>query len=124
MLSSLISEGAANGIFEISLHCRDGLESNRFWQACGLHLSSIIPGGHTRRKVVNVWTLQLSEALSLPTHPYAADFLSTLRGRQEGSQTDVGEQEGSRLAAFIQAATAATAAATPDVAFAADSVRL
>lgn len=112
MLSSLISEAAANGTYQISLHCRDGLQSNAFWKACGLHLSSIIPGGHTRRRVVNVWSLQLSEALHLPTHPYAANFLSQIRSSPEGCFGATPPERTAAIEALIATATAATNAAS------------
>jgi len=114
MLSGLITEAASHGAHQISLHCRDGLASNAFWQACGLHLTSIIPGGHTRRRVVNVWTLPIHEALHLPTHPYAADAGAAFRmGAQggEGAPREEAANHARRLLAAYTGSTAGVAAA-------------
>src|SRR5579864_1675478 len=44
LLSDLVVRSAAAGAERITLHCRDELESNGFWSACGFTLASIIPG--------------------------------------------------------------------------------
>lgn len=83
LLGDLIARAAAAGSRRISLHCRDGLVSNGFWSACGFSLSSCAPGGGARRKIVNTWSLTISQALSNPSLPYAAEFLARLRAPQQ-----------------------------------------
>ncbi len=79
--SELITRAAAAGSKEITLHCRDGLDSNAFWAACGFSLTSCICGGSARRKIVNIWTLQIADALTNPALPYSANFLASIRAR-------------------------------------------
>lgn len=84
LLTDLIGNAAYAGASRITLHCRDGLESNGFWSACGFRSGGLILGGGARRKVVHEWELSICDALTNPAIPYAAGFLRTLRA---GTQT-------------------------------------
>ena len=108
MAAQLITEAAHYGSTSISLHCRDGLESNAFWQACGFALKEILPGGHARGRVVNVWHLDIAAALQLPTHPYAAAYLASLD--PGGASRKISAATEAAAAALI---TAASRDATP-----------
>jgi hypothetical protein len=79
LLADLICRTAAAGGRSITLHCRDELESNGFWSACGFKLDSLILGGHTRRKIVNQWRLDIGAALASPVLDYQKHFLARLR---------------------------------------------
>lgn len=79
LLGDLLSRAAAGGAVKLSLHCRDGLESNGFWSSCGFRLATVAPGGAARRKIVNTWELGVAEAFSNPSLPYAAEFFRRIR---------------------------------------------
>lgn len=79
LLSDLITRAAESGTQFLSLHCRDGLESNGFWSACGFKNAGLILGGKARQKIVMQWELDIRDALSNPTLPYAQHFLASLR---------------------------------------------
>ena len=81
LLGELVTRSAFAGTKFLTLHCRDGLESNGFWSACGFQLDGLIPGGHARRKIVCNWRLEIDAALRNPSLPYGRRFLSELRGR-------------------------------------------
>lgn len=79
LLGDLLTRAAAGGAVKLSLHCRDGLESNGFWSSCGFRLAAVAPGGAARRKIVNTWELGVAEAFSNPSLPYAAEFFARIR---------------------------------------------
>lgn len=81
LLSDLITKAALSGTEFISLHCRDGLESNGFWSACGFQSGGLILGGKARRKIVHQWELTIADALAIPTLPYARHYLAALGAR-------------------------------------------
>jgi len=94
LLSSLIADAAAQNCRFLSLHCRDGLESNGFWSACGFTSAGCYPGGKARGKIVHEWHLNINDALSNPTLPYAADWIKRL------SQIDPAAEGSSPSASF------------------------
>lgn len=79
LVSDLITRAASSGTQFITLHCRDGLESNGFWSACGFRLASTHLGGAARKKIVHTWQLDLRDALRDPALPYASHLLASLR---------------------------------------------
>lgn len=81
LLSELITRAALSGTEFVSLHCRDGLESNGFWSACGFTSGGLILGGKARRKIVHQWELTIADALAIPTLPYARHYLASLGAR-------------------------------------------
>jgi ribosomal protein S18 acetylase RimI-like enzyme len=89
LLSHLIADAADSGTHFLSLHCRDGLESNGFWSACGFTSGGLIPGGKARGKIVHQWELDIRTALGCPVLPYARYYLARLGKRAaEGTGTD------------------------------------
>lgn len=86
LLSDLITKAADSGTEFLSLHCRDGLESNGFWSACGFHLAEISAVGTSRRKVVHTWHLRIGDALADASLPYARHYLAAL-GRRAAEGT-------------------------------------
>jgi len=79
LLSDLVTRCAITGSHHITLHCRDGLESNNFWSACGFTKRRIFPGGLARGKIIHEWELDLSTALGSGVLPFARHFLASLR---------------------------------------------
>jgi hypothetical protein len=94
LLSDLITKAALAGTEFLSLHCRDGLESNGFWSACGFQSGGLILGGKARRKIVHQWELTIADALAIPTLPYARHYLAALGAR---AAAGIGTQEGRAL---------------------------
>jgi hypothetical protein len=91
LLSDLITKAAFSGTEFLSLHCRDGLESNGFWSACGFTSGGLILGGQARRKIVHNWELRITDALANPALPYARCYLAALGARaQTGAITPTG----------------------------------
>lgn len=85
LLSDLITRAAASGTHFLSLHCRDGLESNGFWSACGFKNGGLILGGQARKKIVMQWELDIRDAISNPSLPYAGHLLASLRAGTQQS---------------------------------------
>ena len=85
LLSDLVTRAAQTGGHYISLRCRDGLESNGFWSACGFHVAGITPGGRARGRIIFEWRLDLATALSSPVLPYARHYLASLGQGAAGS---------------------------------------
>lgn len=81
LLSSLITQAAFAGTHFLSLHCRDGLESNAFWSACGFEIGHLQLGGQARKKIVIQWELDIRKALSNPSLPYATHYIAELARR-------------------------------------------
>lgn len=81
LLGDLLGRAAVAGVREISLHCRDGLESNGFWSACGFQSGGLILGGTARRKIVHDWRLRIIDAVRDPSLPYGARILESLSRR-------------------------------------------
>jgi len=79
LLSDLITRAALNGTHFLSLHCRDGLESNGFWSACGFKSGGIFPGGKARGKIIHQWELRIADALACPALPYGRHFIASLQ---------------------------------------------
>lgn len=79
LLGGLVARAACAGSSRITLHCRDGLESNGFWAACGFTIAGLKLGGGARRKIVNEWELCIADAIDNPKLPYARFFLDRLR---------------------------------------------
>jgi hypothetical protein len=88
LLSSLITDAALSGTRFLSLHCRDTLESNGFWSACGFKVGALLPGGKARGKVLFEWHLDINEALSNPSLPYAANWLRRVQGSLAGGEVE------------------------------------
>jgi GNAT superfamily N-acetyltransferase len=63
MVAKLEAHAKRNGCTAISLRCRDGLDSNLFWQALGFSLVRQVPGGGRRGKPLNVWAMQIRDDL-------------------------------------------------------------
>lgn len=63
MVAKLEAEAKRRGCTGITLRCRDGLDSNLFWQALGFHQVRQIPGGGRRGKPLNVWAMQINDDL-------------------------------------------------------------
>lgn len=63
MVAALEEKARRAGCIGITLRCRDGLDSNLFWQALGFQLEHQIPGGARRGKPLNVWSKRISEDL-------------------------------------------------------------
>jgi hypothetical protein len=81
LLADLITKAAISGTERITLHCRDGLESNGFWSACGFQSGGLILGGKARRKIVHNWELKIADALANPSLPYARRYIAALGAR-------------------------------------------
>lgn len=79
LLSDLIFRSVTHGVQLITLHCRDGLDSNGFWSACGFRSGGLKLGGSARKKIVHQWELPIVSALSNPALPYARHLLASLR---------------------------------------------
>ena len=79
LLSSTINSALITGTHHITLHCRDGLESNGFWSACGFKSEGLLFGGKARRKLIHQWRLDIADAISNPVLPYASRLLASLR---------------------------------------------
>lgn len=70
MVAKLEAEAKRRGCTGITLRCRDGLDSNLFWQALGFSVVRQVPGGGRRGKPLNVWALQINDDLlgaAMPT---------------------------------------------------------
>jgi len=85
LLSSLIADAVQHGARTLSLHCRDGLESNGFWSACGFTSGGLLLGGKARRKIIHQWELDIPAALASPVLPYKQHLLATLWPRTQKS---------------------------------------
>lgn len=81
LLGGIVRHAAATGAGKISLHCRDGLDSNGFWTACGFQSRGLILGGGARRKIVHAWELRIIDAIRNPALPYARLLLSAINRR-------------------------------------------
>ena len=89
LLTDLIARAATAGTSRITLHCRDGLESNGFWSACGFTSAGLLFGGGARRKLIHEWQIDIADALGNPALPYARGFFHSLRLRaEEGASQD------------------------------------
>lgn len=92
LLSRLIADAADAGTHFLSLHCRDGLDSNGFWSACGFKSGGLIAGGKARRKIVHQWELDIRDAIGSPVLPYAGYYLARLGQRAaEGFSQSTGQ---------------------------------
>lgn len=83
LLADLITRAAQRGGQLLTLHCRDGLESNGFWTACGFKTRGLLLGGSARKKIVHEWELKISDALANPSLPYARHFFTSLRAGEK-----------------------------------------
>lgn len=63
MVAQLERQAKQRGCTGMSLRCRDGLDSNLFWQALGFSLVRQVPGGGRRCKPLNVWAMQIAPDL-------------------------------------------------------------
>ena len=70
MVAKLETEAKTRGCIGITLRCRDGLDSNLFWQALGFELQYQVEGGARRGKPLNVWAKRIGD-----------DLLSNARGK-------------------------------------------
>lgn len=75
LVADLVARAAVAGSRIVTLHCRDGLDSNAFWSACGFELAELNLGGKARGKIINHWQLDVGQAIVNPTLPFAAAFL-------------------------------------------------
>lgn len=70
MVAKLEAEAKRRGCTGITLRCRDGLDSNLFWQSIGFELMYQVPGGARRGKPLNVWAKRIgSDLLDLLPNP-------------------------------------------------------
>lgn len=124
LVCSLIVRLQLAGCQHLTLHCRDGLESNSFWEACGFSLSRIQPGGHARRKVINVWSLFVPTALAIPHLPYGRAYFDHWVNGGTASYTPASTSltlPGEETRSVFTAATAACDASHPSPAASAAS---
>jgi GNAT superfamily N-acetyltransferase len=65
LVTRLIRHAERTGHSMISLWCADDLDSNAFWKACGFVFGGQKQGGIRRGRKLNLWTFNVSGALTL-----------------------------------------------------------
>jgi len=63
MVAKVEADAIPLGCIGITLRCRDGLQSNWFWQALGFTLVRQVAGGQRRGKPLNVWAKRIATDL-------------------------------------------------------------
>lgn len=63
MVRELIAKAAAVGALGVRLRCASSSESNEFWRAIGFYCTTVVPGGRSRLRDLNLWRTDLTPGL-------------------------------------------------------------